>query len=75
MLQEAAWEHGLNLLKSTMVGNRLSDIQAGIRAGCSAVLLDLHVPREEKSEAVKIASLVAADWNSAVQWIQGRNKA
>ena len=75
MLQEAARDHGLDLAQSFMVGNRLSDIQAGLHAGCAAVLLNLHVPNEEKSAAVKAASFVAADWHSAVQWIQGRNKA
>ena len=75
MLLEASREHGLDLARSTMVGNRLSDVQAGLRAGCAAILLNLHVPKEEKSEAAKTASFVAADWNSAVQWIQGRNTA
>ena len=75
MLLEASREHGLNLARSTMVGNRLSDVQAGLRAGCAAILLNLHVPKEEKSAAVKAASFVSANWNSAVQWIQGRNTA
>ena len=75
MLLEASREHGLDLARSTMVGNRLSDVQAGLRAGCAAILLNLHVPKEEKSAAVKAASFVAANWNSAVQWIQGRNTA
>ena len=69
MLQEAAREHGLDLTKSTMVGNRLSDIQAGLRAGCSAILLDLHVPAEDQSEASRVASFVAKDWSSAVEFI------
>ncbi len=69
MLQEAARDHGLELPRSFMVGNRLSDIQAGQRAGCSTVLLDLHVPPEEKAEAVRTATLVAKDWNAAVDFI------
>ena len=69
MLQEAAREHGLDLARSFMVGNRLSDIQAGLRAGCSTLLLDLHVPPEEKAEAAKTASFTAKDWDSAVDWI------
>jgi D-glycero-D-manno-heptose 1,7-bisphosphate phosphatase len=74
MLQEAAREHGLNLLKSTMVGNRLSDIQAGLQAGCAAILLDIHVPSEDKREASQVASLVAKDWNAAVEFILNRSK-
>jgi len=69
MLQEAAREHGLDLTRSAMVGNRLSDIQAGLRAGCTAILLDLHVPSEDKPEVSRAASFVAKDWNSAVEFI------
>ena len=74
MLQEAAREHGLDLSQSTMVGNRLSDIQAGLQAGCAAVLLNLHVPQEDKSEAERAASLVAKDWNAAAAFILNRVK-
>ena len=74
MLQEAAREHGLDLAYSTMVGNRLSDIEAGLRAGCFTVLLDLHVPPEDKLEASRVASKVAKDWNSAVEFILDRAK-
>jgi len=74
MLQEAAHQHGLDLAQSFMIGNRLSDIQAGLRAGCSAILLDLRVPKEEKVEAAQIASFIAKDWNSAVEWIQRNHK-
>jgi len=72
MLQEAAREHGLELSRSVMVGNRASDIHAGQRAGCSTILLDLHVPKEEKAEAVRHASFVAKDWKSAVEFILNR---
>ena len=74
MLQEAAREHGLELSRSVMIGNRLSDLQAGRRAGCSSVLLDLRVPTEEKTEALKAATFVARNWDSAVEWILQRGK-
>jgi histidinol phosphatase-like enzyme len=74
MLQEAAREHGLELSRSVMVGNRASDIHAGQRAGCSTILLDLHVPTEEKAEAIRAASFVAKDWKSAVEFILNRPK-
>ena len=69
MLMEASREHGLDLTQSIMVGNRLSDIQAGIRAGCSAVLLDLQVPTEDRAEAGQAASFTAKDWSTAAAWI------
>ena len=75
MLMEASRDHGLDLARSIMVGNRLSDIQAGIQAGCLAVLLDLQVPAEEKAEAVKTASFTAKDWATAAAWILQKEKA
>ena len=74
MLQEAAREHGLELSRSVMIGNRLSDLQAGLHAGCSSVLLDLRVPTEEKTEALKTATFVARNWDSAVDWILQKGK-
>ncbi|NDF17430.1 MAG: HAD family hydrolase, partial [Verrucomicrobia bacterium] len=74
MLQEGARDFGLDLARCVLVGNRLSDIQAGIRAGCSSVLLDLHVPPQEKSGAVREASFVAKDWTSAADWILRKTK-
>jgi D-glycero-D-manno-heptose 1,7-bisphosphate phosphatase len=74
MLQEAAEDHGLDLARCTMVGNRLTDIQAGLRAGCASVLLDLHVPAEDKAEAYRTASFVAKDWSSAADFILQRAK-
>jgi len=74
MLQEAAREHGLDLTRSAMVGNRLSDIQAGLRAGCTAILLDLHVPPEDQPEVSRAASFVAKDWNVAAEFILNQPK-
>jgi D-glycero-D-manno-heptose 1,7-bisphosphate phosphatase len=39
MLQRAAREHGLDLQASWMIGDSLSDVQAGQSAGCRTVLL------------------------------------
>jgi D-glycero-D-manno-heptose 1,7-bisphosphate phosphatase len=74
MLQEAAREHGLDLHNSAMVGNRLTDLQAGLQAGCFSVLLDLHVPPEDKVECHRVASFVAKDWSSAAEFILNRVK-
>jgi D-glycero-D-manno-heptose 1,7-bisphosphate phosphatase len=74
MLLEASQEHGLDLARCVMVGNRLSDIQAGLRAGCLAVLLDLRVPADEKTEASKTATFTAKDWPAATEWILPRTK-
>lgn len=39
MLLEAAQWHGIDLSRSWMVGDRMSDVEAGHRAGCRTVLL------------------------------------
>ena len=42
MLLEAAFEYGIDLGKSFMVGDRASDIEAGVKAGCSSIFLNRH---------------------------------
>jgi D-glycero-D-manno-heptose 1,7-bisphosphate phosphatase len=39
LLLQAAKEHGIDLKKSFMVGDKLADIEAGHRAGCQSVLV------------------------------------
>jgi D-glycero-D-manno-heptose 1,7-bisphosphate phosphatase len=41
MLLRAAAEHGVDLSRSWMVGDILDDVEAGNRAGCRTVLVDL----------------------------------
>lgn len=41
MLLQAARAHGLDLARSWMVGDILDDVEAGRRAGCRTVLLDV----------------------------------
>jgi D-glycero-D-manno-heptose 1,7-bisphosphate phosphatase len=41
MLLQAAKEHGIDLSKSFMVGDRWSDVAAGATAGCRTFLLDV----------------------------------
>lgn len=41
LLRRAAREHGIDLARSWMVGDILDDIEAGHRAGCRTVLLDV----------------------------------
>jgi histidinol-phosphate phosphatase family protein len=41
LLRQAAKEHGIDLDRSWMVGDILNDVEAGRRAGCRTVLLDV----------------------------------
>jgi len=69
MIQQAASDLQIDLGRSFMVGNRLSDIQAGNSAGCQTVLLALRVPKDEMHEASGLATYVASDWPKAKKWI------
>lgn len=74
MLREAAAEHGLDLARSFMIGNRLSDIQAGHAAGCSTVLLKLRAHPEDERESCSLASYAAPTWKEATDWILAKAK-
>ncbi|WP_367153831.1 D-glycero-alpha-D-manno-heptose-1,7-bisphosphate 7-phosphatase [Methylibium sp.] len=59
LLREAALEHELDLTRSWMVGDILDDVEAGRRAGCRSVLLDVgnetlweHGPLREPQHCV-----------------------
>jgi D-glycero-D-manno-heptose 1,7-bisphosphate phosphatase len=75
LLLTAAKEHDLDLARSFFVGDRLSDIECGLAAGCRTVLLthdkssrkDGGDPEDE--EARKKAHHIAEDLHGAVAYI------
>ncbi|MEY2429893.1 MAG: hypothetical protein QOJ40_2778 [Verrucomicrobiota bacterium] len=75
MLLRAAKELGLNLPSSFMVGDRITDIIAGARAGCRTVLVQTgqHLaPPIETTQPLDPSiqpGFVCADLPAAVQWI------
>lgn len=75
MLLQAGQDHHLNLKDSFLVGDRMSDICAGARAGCRTVLVltgEHLAPPIETSEPMEEAikpDYVSADLGQAVQWI------
>ena len=71
----AAQEHDIDLAQSFFVGDRLSDIECGLNAGCRTVLLT-HAKssrRDDVSEddraAMKKAHHVARDLTEVARWI------
>lgn len=71
LLLQAARAHGLDLSQSWMVGDILDDVEAGRRAGCRTVLLDvghetvwqagaLRVPHGRATDLYQAARLVLA---------------
>ena len=68
-LQEAAREFALDLDQCFMVGDRASDIQAGINAGTQTVLVLTGAGRETLAKGEVTPAHVAADIGAAVEWI------
>ena len=68
MILEAAREFGIDLKKSFVIGDKISDIEAGHRAGCRTVLL-VREGSLNKGEIALISDHVATDLYEAVKWI------
>jgi D-glycero-D-manno-heptose 1,7-bisphosphate phosphatase len=68
-LFEAAREHRLDLARSYMVGDRPSDVQAGINAGTRTILLLTGAGRETLAAQTVSCDYVAKDIAEATDWI------
>jgi D-glycero-D-manno-heptose 1,7-bisphosphate phosphatase len=72
MFRRAAAEHGLDLTRSFVVGDKVSDVRAGALLGCRTVLVLTGYGIEEAGRA-KAAGLtpdhVAADLGAAADWV------
>ena len=66
LLLEAAETYGIDLPASFLVGDRWRDIEAGRRAGCRTVFLDLGYAERQPDPP---ADQTAADLPAAVAWI------
>ena len=72
MLLEAARDHGLDLARSWMVGDRAADVEAGVRAGVSAILV--RTGEGAAADGAR-AACVAEDFAGAVDFILGEGGA
>lgn len=72
-LLEAAREYGIDLARSFMVGDRASDIQAGVTAGTKAILVLTGAGRETLAKQEVNPDFVAEDIGGAATWILKRN--
>ena len=66
MLLDAAATYDIDLTASFMVGDRKSDVDAGIEAGCRTVFLDLGYTAEEKPINM---DQTCSDIGQAAEWI------
>jgi D-glycero-D-manno-heptose 1,7-bisphosphate phosphatase len=69
MLLEAARELGIDLGRSFMVGDKVSDTQAGTRAGVRATIL--FASDEERGPTKTDATFVAKNFKEVVEFILG----
>jgi histidinol-phosphate phosphatase family protein len=59
LIERAAREHGIDLSRSWMIGDILHDIEAGKRAGCRTVLLDVGHETEWDLTPARTPDLIA----------------
>jgi histidinol-phosphate phosphatase family protein len=69
LLHEAALDHGLDLGRSWMVGDILDDVEAGRRAGCRSVLLDVGNETVWETGPLREPDVVAGDLLGAARVI------
>jgi D-glycero-D-manno-heptose 1,7-bisphosphate phosphatase len=69
LLLDAAGDHGIDLAASFMVGDRWRDIEAGRRAGCRTVFLDLGYTERRPDPP---ADQTTTDFPAAADWILSR---
>ncbi len=71
MLERARDELGIDLTKSVVVGDRTTDILAGIRGGCSTILVETGSAGKDR-EIVAEPDAVVKDLSAAVDLILNR---
>ena len=69
MIEQAVLEFGIDLKNSFVIGDKISDIEAGQRAGCKTILLagENHLNNERK--ITLISDHAAPDLYEAVKWL------
>jgi histidinol-phosphate phosphatase family protein len=71
LIERAAKEHGVDLASSWMIGDILDDIEAGRRAGCRTILLDVGNETEWRAGEQRVPHHVARDLGEAAAIIAG----
>ena len=68
MLLQAAREHEIDLASSYMIGDKVSDVEAGLNAGVIPILVETGYGAEERNELPPNV-LVVSDIGAACEWI------
>lgn len=74
LILQAAEKHGIYLPDSFMVGDRLTDMEAGRAAGCKCILVNEHVHTEENGFLRAGSLLGAARWIQSLTCRQKRGE-
>ena len=69
LLQAAASEHDIDLASSWLIGDILNDVEAGHRAGCRAILLDVGGETEWKKGPYRTPDYIVGDLLHAAEII------
>lgn len=69
LLRRAAKAHDIDLARSWMIGDILDDVEAGHRAGCRSVLLDVRSETEWQLSPLRTPDYVAPDLRAASRHI------
>lgn len=75
LLQRAAREHGIALNQSWMIGDILDDIEAGQRAGCRTILLDVGNETEWRFSPLRTPTFRARNLAEAAQLLLRHERA
>ena len=71
LLRQAAATHHIDLKRSWMIGDILDDVEAGHRAGCQSILLDVGHETEWRLSPLRRPAHRAADLMEAASWVLG----
>ena len=74
LLLEAARDHGIDLKASWMVGDILDDVEAGWRAGCRSVLLDVGNETVWRRSPIRTPTRIAPDLLAAARAVLGADE-
>ncbi|MCR5813837.1 MAG: D-glycero-beta-D-manno-heptose 1,7-bisphosphate 7-phosphatase [Desulfovibrio sp.] len=73
LLEKAAKEHAIDLTHSWMLGDKLSDVQAGLACGCQTIKLGLENSQDNR-QAQALGAVIAKDLPAAVSIILQRTR-
>ena len=71
LIQRAARDYDVDLARSWMIGDILHDVEAGHRAGCRTVLLDVGSETEWAMTSVRTPDVIAGSLREAAQAVAG----